>query len=109
MPETYIFGRQLSLSYVISEFLLYCRAVPVIPATGWDFLWSPFEIEIWGFILLTGVLLTIYHKGRISFGVDVLWGVLGLPYTSNWSKSKFLSYVFGKLILSEFLLNLSTY
>jgi hypothetical protein len=78
MPSKYTFGRQLTLSYIISEFLLYCRKVPVISATGWDFLWSPFDFYLWGFIFASAVILCIYHKGQISYGLDVFWGVLGM-------------------------------
>ncbi|OXA60188.1 hypothetical protein Fcan01_05275 [Folsomia candida] len=91
MPENYIYGRKLTLAYIISEFLLYCRKVPIISSTGWDFLWAPFDYVTWGFILATGILFSLYHRGQVSYGLDVFWGVLGVPYTSNWARSKLLA------------------
>lgn len=95
MPVDYIYGRHLTLAYIISEFLMYCRKVPIICSTGWDFLWAPLDYATWGLAFLTGILFSLYHRGQISYGFDVFWAILSIPPTSDWARSKVLSCSLG--------------
>lgn len=89
-----------NIMHVNEESFFYCTK-SVHSESAYSFLLAPFDTWIW-ITILGAILLTSLIFQSPWFSLNILWGLLGIPYLKAWQQSKVLVIVSLSLLVLQY-------
>lgn len=90
-----------NIMHVNEESFFYCTStVSLHTANAYSFLLTPFDTWIWSAILGTILLTGVVYRSP-WFSLNIVWGLLGIPYLRGWSQIKILVIVSLALLIPQ--------